>query len=81
MYLRTNILLKSCFCYLRVDRVPETLEVIEEKASSDPVHRKLFVRGLHYDTQKPDLEEAFAACMSFCFIVLLYLLKYVHKYM
>jgi len=53
-----NILLH----FYSVERLPEALEVIEEKASSDPVHRKVFVRGLHYDTQKSDLEEAFAGC-------------------
>ena len=41
------------------DQIPEALEKIEEKAQSDPAHRRLFVRGLSWETTDEQLKAAF----------------------
>lgn len=42
------------------EHIPEALERIEEKAQTDPAHRKLFVRGLSWDTTDEQLRAAFS---------------------
>jgi heterogeneous nuclear ribonucleoprotein A1/A3 len=44
----------------RAESIPEALEVIEEKAQTDPVHRKLFIRGLSWETTDDMLREVFS---------------------
>eukprot|EP00604_Paraphysomonas_vestita_P002859 CAMPEP_0174818654 /NCGR_PEP_ID=MMETSP1107-20130205/1478_1 /TAXON_ID=36770 /ORGANISM="Paraphysomonas vestita, Strain GFlagA" /LENGTH=306 /DNA_ID=CAMNT_0016030855 /DNA_START=287 /DNA_END=1207 /DNA_ORIENTATION=- len=41
------------------ESIPEALEKLEEKAQSDPAHRKLFIRGLAWDTTDEQLHAAF----------------------
>jgi hypothetical protein len=45
-------------CY-SAEQIPEALEKIEEKAQSDPAHRKLFIRGLAWETTDEQLKSAF----------------------
>jgi heterogeneous nuclear ribonucleoprotein A1/A3 len=51
----------SCSHSLSAERIPEALEQIEEKAQSDPAHRKLFIRGLAWDTTDEQLHSSFSS--------------------
>jgi len=41
------------------EKVPEVLEAIEQRAEHDPAHRRLFIRGINYETKKEGLEKFF----------------------
>jgi RNA recognition motif-containing protein len=43
------------------EQIPEALERIEERAQSDPAHRKLFIRGLTWETTDEQLHSSFAS--------------------
>lgn len=48
--------------YVRLSRcetIPAAFEIVEERAAQDPVHRKLFVRGLSWDTTDETLRSVF----------------------
>lgn len=45
--------------FFSAESIPEALEKLEEKAQSDPAHRKLFIRGLAWDTTDEQLHAAF----------------------
>merc|ERR1719487_2698391 len=41
------------------ETIPAAFEIVEERAAQDPVHRKLFVRGLSWDTTDETLRSVF----------------------